>query len=72
MDPCSLMYISIYQSVKSYDGHNATFRQHCTLPSEGFTTKYDPLNEYIAIGCNNGSKLLFSIAESMIIVMKIK
>lgn len=34
------------------------------LPSPGFTTKYDPEGEFIAIGCNSGDKLLYSISES--------
>ena len=36
------------------------------LPSPGFTNRFDPEGAYIAIGCNDGERLLFSIAESIL------
>jgi hypothetical protein len=30
------------------------------LPSEGFSLRYDPSGEFMAIGCYNGTKLLYS------------
>ena len=34
------------------------------LLSDGFVNKYDPAGDFIAIGCNEGQKLLYSISES--------
>ena len=43
---------------------NSTPLHSCFLPSEGFTIRFDPGNEYVAIGCNNGTRLLYSIKDS--------
>lgn len=35
-----------------------------SLESEGFSIKYDPSDEYIAVGCYNGTKIIYSVKES--------
>ena len=35
-----------------------------TLESEGFSIKYDHDDEFIAVGCYNGTKMIYSVKES--------
>lgn len=46
------------------NGYNGKLEFSTVLPSPGFTVKYDPEGEFIAIGCNNGEKVLYSVSES--------
>lgn len=33
------------------------------LPSEGLVLRYDPENEYLAVGTRNGDRFLYSVEE---------
>ncbi len=47
------------------NNYQASMEYSSLIPSPGFTNKYDPEGEYIAIGCNGGEKVLYSVAESL-------
>lgn len=51
-------------AIQTHNNYSAKLLHSSLLPSAGFTCKYDPDGDYIAIGCNNGEKILFSTAES--------
>lgn len=57
-------YSAYSPSVQNF-GNYKTEKVHADiLPSEGFSIKYDPSDDFIAIGCYNGTKLLYSAKES--------
>lgn len=58
--------------IQTYNNYSAKLSHSSLLPSAGFTCKYDPDGDYIAIGCNNGEKILFSTAESSHPVIQIR
>ena len=48
-------------SVQALKGGKANRKLTEYLLSDGFVNKYDPEGDFIAIGCNEGQKLLYSI-----------
>ena len=50
--------------VHNYNNYKAELTHSGSLPAEGFSMKYDPNDEYIAIGCYNGTKTLLTAKDS--------
>ena len=50
---------------QGFDNYKAEMLYSHVLPSDGFVNRYDPEGNYIAIGCNNGERLLYCQKESI-------
>ena len=50
--------------VHNYNNYKTELTYSGSLPAEGFSMKYDPSDEYIAIGCYNGTKTLLTAKDS--------
>jgi hypothetical protein len=55
---------SLSLRVHNYNNYKADLIHSGSLPAEGFSMKYDPNDEYIAIGCYNGTKTLLAAKDS--------
>ena len=65
-----LLHLTAFSNYTYYDrikNHQPKYELHEVagkkLPSEGLVMRYDPCNEYIAIGCKNGTRLIYSVDE---------
>lgn len=45
--------------IQCFNDYKASKVDSFSLPSDGFVNRYDPQGNYIAIGCNNGERLLY-------------
>ena len=53
-------------NAQTFNNYKAELFYSHPLPSDGFVNRYDPEGGFIAIGCNNGERLLYCLKESIL------